>query len=193
MKLKMARNSLFSILLRQPWWVSLAIAAGLSALAMALLPRDYKVVGALSSFPFVVISAMAAWRQRHQASPAQVESTQAYVAGLNWADFAALLQAAFERDGYAVQRGRAAPVDFELERQGRKTLVSARRWKSARTGVEVLRTLQAAREAADAADALLVSLGELSDSARPFAARHGITVWQAAELAQALQPLPPRR
>lgn len=193
MKLKMARNSLFSILLRQPWWVSLAIAVGLSALAMALLPRDYKLVGALSSFPFVVISAMAAWRQRHRASPAQVESTQAYVAALNWADFAALLQAAFERDGYVVQRGSAAPVDFELERRGRKTLVSARRWKSARTGVEVLRALQAAREAAEASDALLVSLGELSDSARPFAARHGITVWQAAELAQALHPLPPRR
>ena len=193
MKLNMARNSLFAILLRQRWWVSLAIAAGLSALAMALLPGDYKLVGALSSFPFVVISVMAAWRQRQQASPAQVARTQELVAGMSWPDFATLLQKAFECDGYIVQRGSAAPVDFELERQGRRILVSARRWKSARTGVETLRALQAAREAADGADALLVSLGELSDSARPFATRHGITVWQASELAQALHRLPARR
>jgi restriction system protein len=31
-----------------------------------------------------------------------------------------------------------------------------------------------------------VGLGPLSESARPYAAEHGIEVWQAAELARAL-------
>ena len=43
-----------------------------------------------------------------------------------------------------VQRGSGAVVDFELVRQGRRTLVSARRWKSARIGLEALRALHAA-------------------------------------------------
>ena len=78
-------------------------------------------------------------------------------------------------------------ADFELERKGRIMLVSAKRWKSARIGIEALRQLQAAREAADAPDALYIGLGELTDNARPFAAEHRIALWQGAELAQALR------
>ena len=69
-------------------------------------------------------------------------------------------------------------------------LVCARRWKSSRTGLESLRALQTARDAGDAPDALYIGLGELTDSARSFAAEHRIAVWQAAELAQALRGLP---
>jgi restriction system protein len=68
--------------------------------------------------------------------------------------------------------------------------VSARRWKSAQTGVETLRALQAAREAAEedlVNDALVIGLGPLTDGARDFAATHRIAVWQAAEVAQALK------
>ena len=77
-----------------------------------------------------------------------------------------------------------------LERKGRRMFVSARRWKSARLGLETLRALQAAREAAEsdvATDALCIGLGELTDTARPFAAKHRVTVWQAPEIAQALR------
>ena len=49
----------------------------------------------------------------------------------------------------------------------------------------------AAREAADGAHAMCICLGDLSDTARPFAARHGITIWQAPELAQAMRGLLP--
>ena len=69
-------------------------------------------------------------------------------------------------------------------------LVCARRWKSARTGLESLRALQAARDAGDAPDALYIGLGALTDTARSFAAEHRIAIWQAAELAQALRGLP---
>ena len=68
--------------------------------------------------------------------------------------------------------------------------VAARRWKSARTGLEALRPLQAAREASGAADALYIGLGELTDTARPFAATHRIAIWQVGEVALALRGLP---
>jgi len=45
------------------------------------------------------------------------------------------------------------------------------------------------RDAHGAPDALYIGLGELTDTARPFAAEHRISVWQAAELAHALRGL----
>ena len=188
----MAKNSLFAVLLRSPWWISLALAAVLALVAAALLPVGYRAVGALSTLPFVVIAGIAASRQARLPSAAQVVSTQQALGAMAWPEFAALLEQAFRRDGYAVQPGGAAGVDFELERQGRRMLVGARRWKSARTGVEALRALQTARESSGAADALHIGLGNLTDQATPFAAEHRIAVWRAPELAQALRGLPLR-
>jgi restriction system protein len=190
MKFKPSPNSLFAMLLRSPWWISIAIALAMGLVGAALLPERFRVVGALSGLPFGVIGAIAAVRQRHLPSAARVAKTQQALQTMAWPAFAALLEQAFQRDGYTVQRGRTAAVDFELVRQGRRMLVSARRWKSARTGQEVLRALQAARDEADAPDALYIGLGELSDTARPFAARHRIAIWHAPELAQALRGLP---
>jgi restriction system protein len=190
MKLKMAPNSLFAILLRSPWWISVAIALAMGLVGAALLPEAYRVIGALSGLPFGAIGVIAARRQWQLPSAARVAKTRQALATMAWPAFADLLEQAFRRDGYTVQRAQTAGVDFELARQGRRMLVSARRWKSARTGQDALRALQAARDAAEAPDALYIGLGELSDNARPFAAQHGIAVWQAPELAQALRGLP---
>jgi restriction system protein len=199
MKFQMAKNSLFAILLRSPWWASAGLGLAVGLLGAALLPDAYRVAGALSGFPFIVISAMAAWRGKDLPSAARVEQTQLALAAMAWPAFAALLEQAFQRDGHTIvsREPRATPsLDFVLERKGRRMLVCARRWKSARAGIEPLRALQAARDAADddmPNDALFISLGEPTDSARTFAAEHRIAFWQAAELAQALRglPLPP--
>lgn len=183
----MAENSLFAILLRSPWWISIAIALALAAAAVALLPDAYRVVGAVSGVPFVVIGVIAALRQWRAPSAARVARTRDAVAAMAWPAFAKALEDAFGRDGYSVLPGGGAPVDFVVERNGRRMLVAARRWKSARVGVELLRALQAARESAEATDALCICLGELTDSARPFATRYRITVWHEAELAVALR------
>ena len=60
MKWKMSDRSLFAILLRSPWWMSFLLVAAISLASSALLPTEYKVVGALCSLPFAVIGAMAA-------------------------------------------------------------------------------------------------------------------------------------
>ena len=187
MAFRMPRNSLFAVLLRSRWWVSFGIGTGIGAVAAALLPDSYKGAGALSGFPFLVIAGLAAWRQRNEPSAAELARANEALAGMSWKALATALEAAFVRDGWQVQRGPAEPVDFVLERRGRTMLVAARRWKSARVGLEALRALQAAREAAGDVDALLIATGELSDAARPYAAEHRITVWQTAEMAQALR------
>jgi restriction system protein len=188
-KLKMAENSLFAILLRSPWWISIAICIAIGALGFALLPERFRIVGALGGLPFGVIGVVAALRQRHLPSAARVDETRQAVARMGWPAFSALLAQGFEREGYTVLRARDVAYDFELQRQGRRTLVAAKRWKSARTGLETLKALQAAREAADVSDAIVVALGDLSEAAVPYAKQHAIAVWQAPEIAKALRGL----
>lgn len=185
----MAKKSLFAVLLRSPWWVSALIALVVGLLGFVLLPDTLRVGGALSGFPFMVIACIAAWRQWPLPSAARVDETRLAVAAMAWPAFASLLEQAFGRDGYSVQRRQTEGVDFVLERKGRSMLVCARRWKSAHVGLEALRSLQAARDAAEAPDALYIGLGGLSDNAALFAAEHRIAVWQGNELAHALRGL----
>jgi restriction system protein len=74
-------------------------------------------------------------------------------------------------------------VDFQTFKAGRRALVLARRWKSAQVGVEVLRSLREAADAADCQDAIHVSLGDLSEAAATYAQRERVQVWGASELA----------
>ena len=60
MKFQMAKNSLFAILLRSPWWMSVAIAAGLFAAARLVLPQAYAVFVGL---PFLAIGCYVGARQ----------------------------------------------------------------------------------------------------------------------------------
>jgi restriction system protein len=191
MKLKMAKNSLFAVLLRSPWWASAAIGVVLGLLAAALLPPDLRAAGAVSGAPFFVIAALAAWKRRGLPSAQRIEATQQAVATMTWAAFEALLLQAFQRDGFELATGKPpAGVDFVLLRGNRRQFVAARRWKSAHIGLEPLRALQAAREAGDGErinDALYIGLGELGDAARQYAAGERIAVWRADEIALALR------
>ncbi len=186
-KIRMHERSLFAQLLRKPWWVSAAIGVAIGLGAAALLPPDWRVPALLTGAPFLVIAGIALVRGYGQPGAAEVERCAQEARAQAWPAFADQLEQAFVRDGWSVQRVDKPSHDFVLERGGRRMLVAARRWKSAQLGLEPLRALQAAREAADGADALCIGLGELGDAARRFAAQQRVAVWQAPELAQALR------
>jgi restriction system protein len=184
---KMADKSLFAILLRKPWWWSLGIAGIVVLIARAFLPAPYVVLSVFSAMPFIVIAAVAAWKQRGRPSASRVADTLAAVGAMPWERFAAALDEAYRRDGHQVARlpGRAA--DFELQKGGRKTLVSGKRWKAARTGIEPLRDLQTAAQSREADGSVYITLGEITDNARAFAVQHRIQVLQGDELAMLLR------
>jgi restriction system protein len=187
MKLKMAENSLFAILLRSSWWWSFGIALGIVLIARLALPPQYVVYGASGALPFVVIGAIAAWKQLRSPSAARVADTLQATSAMSWSEFSGLLEDSFRRDGHAVTRLPGPAADFELAKGGRIALVSCKRWKVARAGIEPLRELHAAKRAREAQQGIFVTAGELTDNARKFAATNGIQVWQGAELAQLLR------
>lgn len=182
----MAENSLFAILLRKPWWISLAIATAVAALARVLLPEKYAVAGMLGCLPFVVIAGMAAWRQRGLPSAVQQEQWLQSLRTMSARDFSAAVEAAYRHQGYEVQRIKSPAADLALQKYGQTTLLGLRRWKAASTGVEPLRELQAAMKKHEADAGILLAGGEVGDKARSFARDADIEVVDAVQLVRKL-------
>lgn len=184
MKLKMSKNSLFAILLRSPWWVSLLIVAAIALVSGALLSAPYAALAVVGAFPFLVIGAMAAWRQRHAPNPDRVAQVLAEVGAMSWRTFADVLAQAFARQGYTVTRLNIKSADMHLRKDARVTLVCCQRWKAAHHGVDALRALVAAQEAQGADQCLYVSVGKVTENARRFALAQGVHLVCEEELVQ---------
>jgi restriction system protein len=184
MNWKLNENSLFAILLRSPWWMSIAIGAVLGAIAIAFLPGEYRAVGAITGLPFFVIGGIAAWKQWQAPSRSRIDKTLTTVRAMSWPEFSQAIEGAYQRQGYRVSALNGGVANFEITKEGRTALVSCKRWKVARTGVEPLSELHASKEARDAHECIYVAAGEISDNARAFAVRHAIKLVGAAELAR---------
>jgi restriction system protein len=152
------------------------------------LPEAYALYGIFAALPFLVISAYAAWQQLRAPSAERIAATLESLRARSWEEFSAALEAAFRRDGYVVSRLDAAGAELELTRSGRVSLVGCKRWKVARTGIEPLRELDAARRARDAHECIYVAAGEITDNARTFAAEKNIRLLHSADLAKLFLP-----
>ncbi len=193
MKFKMAEKSLFAVLLRSPWWISFGMGLAIALAARALLPLEYFWFGAMGGFPFLVIATIAGYRQISAPSTAHVAGTLAQISAMPWRDFSAALEQALAREGFEARRLDGEAADFELLKAGRTILLSAKRWKAARLGLEPFLSLEAARSAQGASSTICVTIGEVTDNARQFAASHQIRVIQGMELAQLLRPVLTKR
>ena len=182
MKFKMSEKSLFATLLRAPWWVSFLVMFGVALVAGALLPEAYKIAGMLGAFPFFVIGVMAAWRQRNAISPNRIQELVEQARGMGWRDFSVLVEEALRQQGFVVTRLNEGPADFQIEKNGRVTLVSAKRWKAAAMGLEPLRELVSRRDALEASNSVSISLGQVSAKAQDYAADNRITLITGADL-----------
>ena len=179
----MAKRSLFAILLRSPWWLSVLIAAALF-MAVRLFMPDYAALA--STLPFLGIAGYAGWRQSRVPNPERVAEVLAALHAMSWQEFAAIMEAAFRSEGYAVATLTRSAADFELRKGGRVALAGCKRWKVAQTGIEPLRELWLAKESAGAQECIYVTAGDLSQNARQFATQKEIRLLCETELAQFL-------
>jgi len=152
-----------------------------------VLPAEYAPYAFFVALPFAVIGCVSGWRQLRAPSSARVAARLEELRALSWETFGPAIEEAYRRQGYEVARSRLAGVDLELTKSGRVTLVSARRWKVARAGVEPLRELEAALRAREAQDCVYVAAGEVTGNATAYAAQNGIRLLQGAELVELLR------
>jgi restriction system protein len=182
------KTSLFAVLLRSPWWISIAVGGGVFALASMVVarlapPETSGLYGIFAALPFLVIGAYAGWQQLRAPSTERIAARLESLRALSWDDFSAALEDAFRRDGYTVSRLNIAGADLELVKSGRVTLVACKRWKVARTGIDPLKDLDAARQAREAHDCIYVAAGEITDNAGAFAKEKNIQLLHGADLA----------
>ncbi|MEY4028294.1 MAG: hypothetical protein RLZZ329_2014, partial [Pseudomonadota bacterium] len=144
----------------------------------------YKTAGMLGAFPFLVIGVMAAWRQRNAISASRIQELLEQARGMGWRDFSVLVEEALRQQGFVVARLTDGPADFQIEKNGRVTLVSAKRWKAATVGAEHLRELLAARESRDAFSCTCMSLGIFSQAAIDLANNSPMQLLGSANIAQ---------
>jgi restriction system protein len=186
MKFKMAEKSLFATLLRSPWWVSFLVMLGVAVTAGALLPDPYKVVGMVSGFPFLVIGVIAAWQQRHALSPQRLQELTEQARNLGWADFSSLVEHGFSRQGFVVERLKNSAADFRLEKNGRITMVSAKRWKAATVGAEHVRDLVQTLDSQEVVSCAILSLGQFSQNAMTLAGQNRVQFMGSQNIAELL-------
>jgi restriction system protein len=183
---RMAQNSLFAVLLRSPWWISLLVAAGVVAVTQALVPIEYRTLASLGAFPFVVIAGIALQRQWGRPNAAQTQARLEAAAKMSWPQFEAALREGYGREGWQVLPGKGA-ADLVIEKGRQRMLVSARRWKAARLGEDALQPLVKAMADQEARSGIVIALGELSPQAQRFAAANRIDVLQGERLAVLLR------
>jgi len=187
MKLKMNQNSIFAILLRSSWWLSAGIAAALFAATRLVLPEEYGPYAFFASLPFMVIAAYTAWQQLRAPSEARVARAMEAARAMSWAELAGLVSEAFRRDGYTESPISGIGADFELAKSGRVTLVACKRWKVARTGIEPLRELEAAKRSREAHECVYIATGEFTDTALAFAKEKNFRLVSGADLVRLLR------
>ena len=118
-----------------------------------------------------------------QAADGALDSLQEKASQQSWTDFSAQLQAAWQAEGYEVQRLNQNGADLKLARNGQSCIVSARRWKAAAHGQEPLRELLAARARQQADQAIYVAMQPLSESTAAWARQNEIIVLDAKGIA----------
>lgn len=182
----MSDNSLFASLLRQPAWVSFAVAGGVILAGFYLVPEKYAFIAWSFALPFLVTGVMVIWKRKDIPSDARIERTVEAVSAMSWREFSALLEQAYQREGYVVTRVDGA-ADLQLAKGNRISLVSCKRWKAVSQGLEPLRELYAARKAQEAREAIYICVGKLTDNARSFAEERRIVLVEAEGLTALLR------
>lgn len=181
----MARQSLFSILSRQPWWVSLLVAAVLFGIVQLFLPQ----LALFVALPFIAVAGYVGWKQLRSTSPVAVEERLAALRAMPWEKFGLVISEAYRRQGYAVEESGGGAFDFDLRKNGRITLVQCRRWKVNQVGVKPVQELYEAMNKLDAFNGVCISAGEFSAGAREFASGKPITLLNHAALAELVGPI----
>jgi len=117
----MRKDTLFSVLSRAPWWISIAAAAVSFAIVRQFLPD---IAAIFATLPFIGIAFYAGWQQLRTQSVSNPDEIIAKMRGMSWENFSALIAEAFRRDGYRVIEIFKGAVDLQVDKKGRVAIVS---------------------------------------------------------------------
>lgn len=115
------------------------------------------------------------------------------IRSLNWQQFEQFVGSYFKDQGYSVVETAAGPdggVDLVLRKDGEKTYVQCKHWKTYKVGVGKVRELLGSMVAGGADYGVLVTTGEFTSSAKQFGGKYGVRLIDGKELEYLLRVTP---
>lgn len=183
MAFKMAKGSLFAVLLRSPWWYSVLISLSFIAISLVVLGGQYVILGIFGALPFFGIAGFAGYKQSQQPSQNRVLEVAQFAQKMPAAQIAEKIANSYIEIRFDSEAFKGSAADLVLTRGNRTLLLSSKRFKVANTGIEPLKQLVAAGKNTEATGYLYVALGEISTTARDYAKQNNIELIQAGRLA----------
>lgn len=197
----MARKdeSLLNLLVRLPWWMSLALAIVVYVFFRFVIPLfsfENPIIDGMARFcPHIApvlllllvfvaaVSAVISWQNRRMLDAQKGLET---VKDLSWRDFETLVGEVFKRKGYFVLEnpgdGPDGGVDLRLRKDGKKVYVQCKHWKTRQVGVKIVRELYGAMTDKKVDEGIVVTYGAFSKEARDFARGKPISLIGGKEL-----------
>jgi restriction system protein len=127
----------------------------------------------------------------HVQKPSTTEQLIQQLRSIDWFQFEQLVAHVYREHGYTVsRRGGANPdggIDLVIEKDGVRTAVQCKHWKTWRVGVKAVREFLGALTDSGIQHGVFVTLGECTGDARQLAAKHGIEFVKEAALAGMLE------
>jgi restriction system protein len=182
MAFKMAKGSLFAVLLRSPWWYSILIGLFFITASLPIADGKYLIFGITTALPFFGIAGYAAYKQAKLPSQKRVFEVAEQAQKMRASEITEKIANRYRESGYESKLFTGNAADLELTRGHRIVLLSSKRFKVGNTGIDSLKQLVAAGETAEATSYLYVALGEISSAARIYASQNNIELIQANEL-----------
>src|SRR5712692_770027 len=198
----MARKNdgLFSLLTQVPWWGSVVFAGviygGMRWVVPSVEFTNPIVRGFAAATPqaawifgllFLVPGLVSIFKRKQRRQLLDNQNDLNSIRSLSWANFELLIGEAFRRQGYLVEeRGGSAPdggIDLVLRKDGQKTIVQCKHWKSQQVGASVVRELLGVMTAQSANSGILVTAGNYTAEGSDFARDNRIRLIDGAELA----------
>jgi restriction system protein len=179
-----SQTTLFQLLARQPWWITVLVAFGMFWLAYAVYPP----VAPFFALPFTVLAIYIGFQQWRSGVPSNPSERLEALRNMSWENFSAAVTESYRRQGYAVTPARAQGYDFTLAKDGRVTLLQCRRWKVNQVGADPVRELARAVDREQAYRGICLATGEFSLPARKIAAAEPVALVSGTELAMLVKP-----
>ncbi len=172
----MARRNeaLLDLLVEKPWWVSVALAAGVFVCIRFLVPVAplFAWIALILFLAPAPVSAYREWRERRLLDG---QKDLVDIRALSWQRFETLVAEAYRRQGYSVQKnpgpGPDEGVDLTLKKDACVTVVQCKQWRAWKVGVKVVREIYGVMTAKHADAAVVITSGAFTQEAKAFA--HG--------------------
>lgn len=187
------KTSLTNDLIALPWWLNLILATiayislkywipSLEAQntvfqAVIRTAPTFANILALLLIYIAAISAFHAWRKGQLLNN---QTSNQSIQNLPWKDFEYLVSEAYRRKGYTVQEnlagGADGGIDLTLNKEGKRSLVQCKNWKTQTVGVSTIRELFGVITAEGADEGIVVCSGHYTADAQEFAKGKPLTL-----------------